>query len=140
MLRAARARFALTLARAKIYSNTGALPQPPSGEPRSPEPLCAAGYVRAISVFPKKQLSYKSFFIFPLDAIHTCPPCPQVSSALRSSFVVFICLLRSDCLVQGKCHYLFIWIHRKYILSIIKPTQLTYLKWRKLCTCSDEIY
>ncbi len=64
----------------------------------------------------------------------------SVSSALRSSFVVFICLLRSDCLVQSKCHYLFIWIHCKYILSIVKPTQLTYLKWRKLCTCSDEIY
>ena len=83
MLRAARARFALTLARAKIYSNTGALPQPPSGEPRSPEPLCAAGYVRAISVFPKKQLSYKSFFISPLDAIHTCPHWRYIENLLK---------------------------------------------------------
>ena len=66
MLRAARARFALTLARAKIYSNTGALPQPPSGEPRSPEPLCAARYIRAISVFTKNKFHAKVFPLSPL--------------------------------------------------------------------------
>ena len=75
MLRAARARFALTLARAKIYSNTGALPQPPSGETRSPEPLCAAGYVRAISVFTKNKFHAKVFPLSPLTQYILVPLC-----------------------------------------------------------------
>ena len=75
MLRAARARFALTLARAKIYSNTGALPQPPSGEPRSPEPLCAARYVRAISVFTKNYFHRKVFSFSPLTQYILVPLC-----------------------------------------------------------------
>ena len=66
MLRAARAHFALTLARAKIYSNTGALPQPPSGELAPLNPRRAAEYVRAIRVYALRTLQKRIFHISPL--------------------------------------------------------------------------
>ena len=58
--------FAHILARAKIHSNTGALPQPPSGEHCSPEPQRAAEYVRAISVFAKIYFHAIFFLLSPL--------------------------------------------------------------------------
>ena len=89
MLRAARARFALTLARAKIYSNTGALPQPPSGEPRSPEPLCAARYVRAISVFTKNYFHTKVFSFSPLTQ-YILVPIGNNYAKVRGVFLVSV--------------------------------------------------
>ena len=66
LLRAARARFARRVARANINSNTGALPQPPSGELAPLNPRRAAEYVRAISVFHSKTSSKQSFSLSPL--------------------------------------------------------------------------
>ena len=66
MLKAARALFAHIFARAKIHNNTGALPQPPSGEQCSPEPQRAAEYVRAIGAFAKSNFHAKVFSLTPL--------------------------------------------------------------------------
>ena len=66
LLKAARARFAHILARAKIHSNTGALPQPPSGEQCFPEPQRTAEYVRAIGAFAKINFHAKVFSLTPL--------------------------------------------------------------------------
>jgi hypothetical protein len=66
LLKAARALFAHIFARAKIHNNTGALPQPPSGEQCSPEPQRAAEYVRAIGAFAKINFHAKVFSLTPL--------------------------------------------------------------------------
>jgi hypothetical protein len=66
LLKEARALFAHIFARAKIHNNTGALPQPPSGEQCSPEPQRAAEYVRAIDAFAKINFHAKVFSLTPL--------------------------------------------------------------------------
>jgi hypothetical protein len=66
LLKAARALFAHIFARAKIHNNTGALPQPPSGEQCSPEPQRADEYVRAIDAFAKINFHAKVFSLTPL--------------------------------------------------------------------------
>ena len=81
MLKAARALFAHIFARAKIHNDTGALPQPPSGEQCSPEPQRAAEYVRAIGAFAKINFHAKVFSLTPLTQYILVPTqhgvCPQ---------------------------------------------------------------
>ena len=65
LLRAARARFARRVARANINSNTGALPEPPSGELAPLNPSNARPNMSALSAFMLKDRFQAKFFHFP---------------------------------------------------------------------------
>ena len=100
LLRTARARFARLVARTNIHNNTGALPQPPSGERAPLNPERAAEYVRATVVYAQGSLPCKVFSLSPLtqyildplaahrpDNSNGAPtPSEKVVGALLSSF------------------------------------------------------
>ena len=85
LLRAARARVARRVARARIQTQYWGAPQPPSGELAPLSPRRAAEYVRAISVFTQRPLPSKVFSLSPLTQYILDPSFPlPLSIRLRA--------------------------------------------------------